>query len=72
MQVARMLYASNDLERARSIFVAGIKRSPASTVDYPAAVAGLVEVAGDTETKPRGGREVWPTGEGERGLDRFG
>jgi hypothetical protein len=28
LHVARMLYADNDLERARSIFAAGIKRRP--------------------------------------------
>ena len=53
LHVAGMLYAGNDLERARSIFGRNQASAP-STVDYPPALAGFVEVAGDIETKPRG------------------
>ena len=54
LHVAGMLYAGNDLERARSIFAAGIKRSATSAFDNPSEVTGFVEVAGDIGTKPAG------------------
>ena len=48
MKVDRMLYAGNNLDKAREIFVKAIKHRAADKVDHPAEDAGARAVAART------------------------
>ena len=53
LHVAGMLYAGNDLERARSIFAAGNQAAATSAFHNPSEVTSFVELAGDIKQKLR-------------------